>query len=51
MAGKLTGIAVSGTHAHAFVQSYVGWQNIKDPSLDHQSVSLQETHHEIYCAI
>jgi len=37
MAGKLTGIAVSGTHAHAFVQSYVGWQNIKDPSLDHHS--------------
>ena len=33
LAGKLTGINVSGTHAHAFVQSYTGWENIKDPLL------------------
>lgn len=34
LAGKLSGINVSGTHAHAFVQSYTGWENIKDPMLN-----------------
>lgn len=32
-AGMLSGIHVSGTHAHAFVQSYTGFKNIKDPTL------------------
>jgi nicotinate phosphoribosyltransferase len=32
-AGKLSGIHVSGTHAHAFVQSYTGFANIKNPML------------------
>lgn len=32
-AGKLTGIHVSGTHAHSFVQSYQSWDDIKDPTL------------------
>jgi len=32
-AGQLSGIHVSGTHAHAFVQSYTGFHNIKDPTL------------------
>jgi len=32
-AGSLTGIHVSGTHAHSFVQSYQGWDDIKDPTL------------------
>eukprot|EP00616_Rhizochromulina_sp_CCMP1243_P000511 CAMPEP_0118980012 /NCGR_PEP_ID=MMETSP1173-20130426/27292_1 /TAXON_ID=1034831 /ORGANISM="Rhizochromulina marina cf, Strain CCMP1243" /LENGTH=543 /DNA_ID=CAMNT_0006930323 /DNA_START=130 /DNA_END=1761 /DNA_ORIENTATION=+ len=34
IAGKLTGIEVTGTHAHAFVQSYTGLEDIKDPILD-----------------
>ena len=29
LAGKLLGIKISGTHAHAFVQSYVGLDNLK----------------------
>ena len=33
LAGKLAGIPVSGTHAHAFVQSYTGFGNIKNPML------------------
>lgn len=28
-----SGMCVSGTHAHAFVQSYTGFGNIKDPTL------------------
>lgn len=31
--GKYTGIHVSGTHAHSFVQSHQGWDDIKDPQL------------------
>ena len=34
LAGKLTGIMVSGTHAHAFVQSYTGFHMIQDPMLN-----------------
>ncbi|CAM9693086.1 unnamed protein product [Phaeothamnion confervicola] len=34
LAGKLTGIKVSGTHAHAFVQSYSSFAQIKDARLD-----------------
>lgn len=34
LAGKLTGISVSGTHAHAFVQSYASLEDIKDPMLN-----------------
>lgn len=29
LAGKLLGMAISGTHAHAFVQSYVSLDNLK----------------------
>lgn len=34
LAGKLIGIAVRGTHAHSFVQSYTSFDQIKDPTLD-----------------
>ncbi|CAM9274865.1 unnamed protein product [Sphacelaria rigidula] len=34
LAGKLVGIAVRGTHAHSFVQSYTSFDQIKDRTLD-----------------
>ncbi|CAM9809113.1 unnamed protein product [Ectocarpus sp. 4 AP-2014] len=34
LAGKLIGVAIRGTHAHAFVQSYTSFEQIKDPTLD-----------------
>lgn len=35
-AGMLTGMDVKGTHAHAFVMTYMGIDDIKDPTLDGQ---------------
>eukprot|EP00752_Nemacystus_decipiens_P007287 g6520.t2 len=34
LAGKLIGIDIRGTHAHAFVQSYTSFDQINDPTLD-----------------
>ncbi|CAN0361310.1 unnamed protein product, partial [Ectocarpus sp. 12 AP-2014] len=34
LAGKLIGVDIRGTHAHAFVQSYTSFEQIKDPTLD-----------------
>jgi nicotinate phosphoribosyltransferase len=33
LAGKLTGIAISGTHAHAYVMTYSGLHEIKDTTI------------------
>ncbi|TFJ87714.1 hypothetical protein NSK_001064 [Nannochloropsis salina CCMP1776] len=38
LAGHLLGIAISGTHAHAYVQSYVGLDSLQTPFLRGQNL-------------
>ena len=38
LAGRLLGIAISGTHAHAYVQSYVSLDDLQTPFLDDQNL-------------
>lgn len=42
LAGKLTGIDVKGTTAHAFIQSYTGFDMIKNPMLKHKDKDEEE---------
>jgi len=41
LAGKLMGIPISGTHAHAFVQSYLSLEEVQDLTITHKESGEQ----------
>merc|ERR1712166_992676 len=42
MAGKMAGIPVKGTHAHAFVQSMTALSDLKDVNLKHKTTGKEQ---------